>query len=1072
MANNFTTSINILRDTERDFHYIPTPNAKQVVSQIVNDFKKGIRSFNIIGTYGTGKSSFLLALEQSIRETKRYFDPNFIANPKVDFVKIVGSYTSIVEQFADTFEVTTAKNKHENILSEIFNHYHSLGKNNGILFLFIDEFGKFLEYAAKHNPETELYFIQQLAEFCNNPKYNIVLITTVHQSFESYAYSLTSTQKQEWTKVKGRFREIMFNEPVEQLLFLASEYVVENFENKSSKTAVEKCLKLAAATKAFTFNKDFLNEIARKLFPLDILSANILTLSLQRYGQNERSLFSFLESTDHTGLSKFNKRENPFYNLNCVYDYLNFNFYSFLTSKYNSDFSAWSSIRSALEEVERAFDTSINEYAKAIKAIGLLNIFSASGATLDKIFLSNYLEIACGVSNASIIIDNLEKKRIIRFRSHSKRYILFEGTDLDIQTALIEAGNKISEVGDVTTLLNKYFQFAPVFAKLYSYEKGTPRFFEFIISEHPISRVPEGEIDGFVNLVFNSKMKVSEVGEASRTQKEAIVYCFFRNSTEIKSLLFEIEKIQKVIEENKEDKVAKRELENIVESQVRLLNHYITDSIYTGSKEVKWFFKGDEKRIADKKDFNKLISQVCNLVYYATPVFKNELVNKHRISASIHTAKRNYFKALANNWDKENLGFEEEKFPPEKTIFLSLLKENGISPIREDSFDVATINKDSTFNKLWEVSEKFIESAKSEQRKISDFVELLDTRPLKLKQGLIDFWIPTFLFIKRDDFAIFNEDGYIPTLSDGNLELIAKNPEKYTIKTFDIEGVKLDIFNSYRTFLNQSTELKFNNSSFIETIKPFITFYKGLPDYAKNTKRLSSSALKIRTAIASSKDPEETFFSAFPNALGVSLSTLQKDKSKLQSYTTILQEAIRELRTSCDELVQRFEEFICNEFIGKIVAFKDYKEQLQSRFKKLKRHLLLANQKTFVQRIDSLLDDKKAWLNSIAQAVTGKTLEAFTDEDEIMLYEKFKSTIFELDSLTNLSKGDIDEANEEVIGVKIDTFFSTINPKIVRVPKNKAAEIEKLKIALKKKLSTDKTSNIAAVLNLLKELLQ
>jgi hypothetical protein len=496
MANNFTTSVNILRDTERDFHYIPTPNAKQVVSQIVNDFKKGIRSFNIIGTYGTGKSSFLLALEQSIIGTKRYFDPNFITNPKFDFVKIVGSYTSIVEQFADTFEVTTAKNKHENILSEIFNRYHSLGKNNGVLFLFLDEFGKFLEYAAKHNPETELYFIQQLAEFCNNPKYNIVLITTVHQSFESYAYSLTSTQKQEWTKVKGRFREITFNEPVEQLLYLAAEHVANNFENKTSKTAVEKCLKLAASTKAFNFNNDFLNEIATKLFPLDIISANILTLSLQRYGQNERSLFSFLESTDHTGLSKFNKRENPFYNLNCVYDYLNFNFYSFLTSKYNPDFSAWSSIRSSLEEVERAFDGNINDYAKAIKTIGLLNIFSASGAILDETFLGTYLENACGVSNPSSIIDNLEKKRIIRFRSHSKRYILFEGTDLDIQTALIEAGNKISEVGDVTTLLNKYFQFTPVFAKLYSYEIGTPRFFEFIISEHPISRVPEGEIDG------------------------------------------------------------------------------------------------------------------------------------------------------------------------------------------------------------------------------------------------------------------------------------------------------------------------------------------------------------------------------------------------------------------------------------------------------------------------------------------------------------------------------------------------------------------------------------------------
>lgn len=1073
MANNFTTSVNILRDTERDFNYIPTPNAKQVVSQVVNDFKKGIRSFNIIGTYGTGKSSFLLALEQSILGTKRYFEPNFIsAKPKVDFVKIVGSYSSIVEQFADIFEVTTTKNKHENILSEIFNRYHALGKSNGILFLLLDEFGKFLEYASKHNPENELYFIQQLAEFCNNPKHNIVLITTVHQSFESYAYSLTSTQKQEWTKVKGRFREITFNEPVEQLLFLASEYVAENFDNKASKGQVEQCLKLAEATKAFNFNKEFLKEIVTKLFPLDILSANVLTLSLQRYGQNERSLFSFLESTDHTGLSKFNKRENPFYNLSCVYDYLNFNFYSFITSKYNPDFSSWSSIRSSLEEIERGFDSQINDYSKAIKTIGLLNIFSASGSILDENFLIGYLETACGISNTKTIIQNLLTKKIIRYRSHSKRYILFEGTDLDIQTALIEAGNKISEVSDITALLNKYFQFTPVFAKLYSYETGTPRFFEFKISEHPINIKPDGEIDGFVNLVFNSKLKNTEVEEASKSQKEAIVYCFFKNSTEIKNLLFEIEKIEKVIDENKEDKVAKRELENIADAQKRLLNHYITDSIYSGSKEVKWFFKGEEKKIADKKDFNKLLSQVCSTIYDATPVFKNELVNKHKISASIHSAKRNYFKALANNWDKENLGFDEAKFPPEKTIYLSLLKENGISPIRENTFDVITIDKHSSFNKLWKASEKFLENAKSEQRTISEFVETLGKPPFKLKQGLIDFWVPTFLFIRREDFALFNENGYIPTLSDENLELIAKYPQHYSIKTFDIEGVKLDIFNSYRAFLNQSKESKFDNNSFIETIKPFIVFYKQLPEYSKQTKRLSAAAIKIRQAIATSKDPEETFFESFPNALGISLNTLQQDKNKLQSYITSLQNAVRELRTSYDGLVKRFEEFICDEFVGKAVDFDDYKEHLQQRYSKLKKHLLLANQKTFVQRIDSALDDKKAWLNSIAQAVVGKTLENFTDEDEIILYEKFKSLILELDSLTNISKADIDENSEEVIGVKIDTFFSNINPKIVRVPKKKTEEIELLKTALKKKLGSDKTSNIAAVLNLLKELLQ
>ena len=401
MANNFTTSVNIIRDTDRDFVYIPTPNARQVVSQIVNDFKKGIHSFNIVGTYGTGKSSFLLAFEQSVKGTKRYFEPNFISNPTIDFVKIVGSYTSIIDHFADVFDVEAIKDRQENTFAEIFNRYHALGKDNTkVLFILIDEFGKFLEYASKNNPESELYFVQQLAEFCNNPKHNIVLITTVHQNLESYAYGLSKSQQQEWTKVKGRFREITFNEPVEQLLYLASEYVAEKYEGKVHEASINKCLKLTIGTKAFSFNDEFLTNIASKLYPLDILSANILTLSLQRYGQNERSLFSFLESSDHTGLAKFNKSENPFYNLSNVYDYLNFNFYSFLTSKYNPDFSAWSSIRSSIEEVERTFDSTINDYIKAVKTIGTVKYFLSKWVNIRQEFsgrLPNRL-MRCGKS--------------------------------------------------------------------------------------------------------------------------------------------------------------------------------------------------------------------------------------------------------------------------------------------------------------------------------------------------------------------------------------------------------------------------------------------------------------------------------------------------------------------------------------------------------------------------------------------------------------------------------------------------------------------------------------------------
>lgn len=1072
MQTNYTTSTNIIRDLQREINYIPTPNAKRVASQIANDFKKGIRSFNIIGSYGTGKSSFLWALHQSLNGKKRYFDISILKNPKIELINLIGEFKSISTVFTEYFNLEQSIVRSENILSEIFNKYHQLGKNNPLLILIIDEFGKFLEYASQNSPEKELYFIQQLSEFANNPDHNIILLTTVHQNFDAYAFSLNNAQKQEWTKVKGRFREITFNEPVEQLLFLAAEHLTQNNSRPNVESEIEIALSIAKKSMAFNINDIYASEVSSKLFPLELIAANILTLALQKYGQNERSLFSFLESTDHTGINSYDKVTNPFYNAACVYDYLTFNYYSYINSRYNPDFAAWSSIRNSLEEVERLFNTDFADYAKILKTIGLLNITAAAGSDLGKDFLVKYSITCLGLKNAEMLIENLENKRVILYRTYNKRFILFEGTDLDISSALIEAANKVTEISDVSTLLNRYYQLPPVFAKAYSFLNGTPRIFEFKISEQPISEIPKEEIDGFINLIFNEKLTQNEIKKHSANEMEAIIYGFYQNSKTIKNLLFEIEKTRKVIEENDHDKAAVKELNNIIFHQENLLNHYILNNLYSEKSDLAWIYKGEEVKITRKKDFNKFLSQICLEVYSKTPIFKNELVNKNKISSSIHTAKKNYLRALVDNWDKPDLGFDKDKFPPEKTIYITLLKEQGIS-LLSDAIDFSTqVANRSSFNHLWEFSNNFLESAKKSKRKISEFSEPLTKKPFKLKQGLIDFWIPSFLFIKRDDFAVFSENGYIPYLTDEVLELIIKYPEDYDIKTFDIEGVKLDIFNSYRVFLNQHSKQRLDNQTFIETIKPFLTFYKGLVEYSKFTTRLKKETIAIRNAIANSKDPEKSFFEDFPIALGFSIDVLQNSEEKLQNYTTKLQDAIRELRTSYDSLLSRFEDYIIEEFIGEKAEFEEYKHLLQNRFKKLKKHLCLPHQKTFIQRLDSQLDDKNAWLSSIAQAVIGKPLESIRDEEEIVLYDKFNTLIHELDNLTNLSKSDLDDEKEDFISIEMSSFLDGIQKSLIRLPKTKTIEVTKIEDLIKTQLSKDKSLNIVALANILKDLLQ
>ena len=242
------------------------------------------------------------------------------------------------------------------------------------------------------------------------------------------------------------------------------------------------------------------------------------------------------------------------------------------------------------------------------------------------------------------------------FVKHKNKYILFEGTDLDIELAIYKAANLIERVANVVHHLNHFFNFPYISAKLVSYEKGTPRFFAFCLSETPVKLKPEGEIDGFINLIFSDAIKERDIKEASEKCKEAVLYGWYKNTFEIKNLFFEIEKIKKVKESHHDDKIAVCELEGILQHQIKLLNHYVQENIYSEDSPVIWYFHGKREHITDRKSFNRLLSKICIEVYPDTPPYRNEMVNKTRLSSPIATARKNFVRALVASWNKRDLG--------------------------------------------------------------------------------------------------------------------------------------------------------------------------------------------------------------------------------------------------------------------------------------------------------------------------------------------------------------------------------------------------------------------------------
>ena len=1066
MGNKYTPSVNIVRDAHKEMEYIVTPNAEKSATKIFNEFNKGLHCFTIIGSYGTGKSSFLWALEQTLSGNK-LFDADLIdKSTKLEIVNIVGSYNSMLEVFNEQFDVKGDYSNSQKLFDAVFQKYESLG-TNGLMVIAIDEFGKFLEYAANNEPEKEMYFIQQLAEFVNAPDRNILLLTTLHQGLDSYASKLSDSQKNEWRKVKGRLKEITFNEPVEQLLSLAANHFESSTKQKKDSSYSKAMSKLQKKKNIFRISKSYVDSVGDSLYPMDLFSAYVLTMGLQRYGQNERSLFSFLASSKELGLFDYNDPQKTF-SIASVYDYLFESYYQTLSSSGTLDASGWRAIRETLQRVE-TIETGNNVLAENIvKTIGLLQIFASKGAKTDDEFLETYFSNCSTKKEFKETLDVLTKHQIIRYFKFDFSYKLFEGTDLDIEGALLKAENQISDVPNLVGKLNTHFEFPIVSAKEHSYRTGTPRLFEYRLSDQPINEIPEGEIDGFINLIFSPR-SFEDVKDKVKNSKNAIIYGYFNNTEKIASVLYEIEKTEQVLKNIKgeDDKVAEKALHSIVKGNELLLNHYVLDALY--NDDVSWIKNGEEVKIKSKRELNRTLSELCDEVYPLTPVLKNELFNKHKVSGVIAGARKNYFEALTTKFNEKYLGFPEDKFPPEKTIYYTLLNRSGIHVKTKSGYTLTAPNSDSSIYQLWEACEAFLATAVEERKKLTDLYKILSSAPYKIKQGVIDFWVPTFLFIRKGDYALYSKGNFKPYINDAALYLTTRVPQDYELKSFALNDLRVSFFNRYREFLMQDEKQKLNVDSFIESIRPILLTYKGLTPYEQKTKRISKEAVELREAIRNTQDPEKVFFDEFPKALGFNVNDLLKSEENFDDYIYKFQNTLEEIKNGYAELLNRIENYITAEIVGRKCDFSVYKKELIKRFASIKEHQLLAKQKTFIQRVNSPLNDRDSWLASIGQVLTGKSLSSIDDNDEIILKENLSHLVTELDNFSQLDKLKFDEKKEEVFKLDFTTQKDGLNSNMIRISKDKLEKAQDSIKAIGKELGKDKKMRIAILAKLLKD---
>ena len=1069
MKHTFSLSANIENGFAKDAQYIVTPNGQHAIHSIVSDYQTGIHSFTIIGTYGTGKSSFLLALESDLQKQRKQ---QYLLNPKslqqtaeFEILKIVGDYSEMSILLQRSLNVEGSK---ISVLDELKAYYSRCQKQGKFLVIIIDEFGKVLEHAAKNNPEKELYFLQKLCEVVNNPQRQILLLTTLHQNFSAYAKGMTEEQVNEWTKVKGRFKEITFVEPIEQLLLLASQQLQEERKTIVGENAKPLC-QLAKETRYVS--DDFAEQTALQLYPLDLFSAYAITAAIQRYGQNERSLFTFLASRGTNSIMEFEAKENQTYNLQNVYDYVLYNFYSYLKDA-NADSMNWSSMQVSIERVEGqewASKEEMLQAVKIVKAIGMMSLFGTAGFKLSTEQMTEYARQAMAIDDAETIIKKLIAKKIIRYAAYKERLMLFEGTDVDLEAEIREAGLMVSRpvtfVDELSVFFNK--RISPV--KAHYYHKGTPRFFDYEIREEPVEFVPKGDTDGYIELIFSTKKNVlKDIKEFSANSEHALIFAYFNNTDEIVDHLYNIKKYMYLLERvlDKNDRVAVTEIQKLKEYEEALLNKAISDNLFAYKNRVVWVFNGKEQKVESHRDFNRLLSKVCDTIYHQTPVMNNELFNKHKLSGTISSARKNYLTNLIEHNSEENLGFPADKFPPEKTIYFSLLKNTGLHVNGE----FADAPSNEGFMPLWRASEEFLQSSENKARKVSELIKILSVQPYKLKQGFLDFWIPTYLFIKRQDFALYDasKGAFMPNVNMEFFDLLQKHPGDFEVKKFAGDGVKLGFFNQYRRFINLGEESAITNASFIETIKPFLSFYMRLNDYTKNTRKFDhASTMKFRDVLAKAKDPEKAFLEDMPEALGFDDEKLKQERFR-EEYGNTIQRAIKELRSCYSKLIDRLEERLVEGFGLESYEYNEYVKEIRSRLANVKSYLLTDKQREFYHHVMTEYDNRMQWYQSICYTILEQRLDTLKDEQEDKLADDLLYLFRECEKYSSISEKVSESDKTDAYSFDMVTNKGTsIRTQTYVLPEKDKQKADALEKKISELLSGDTNVDVCTLLSIL-----
>ena len=867
------------------------------------------------------------------------------------------------------------------VLDELSNVAARDRESCGGLLILVDEMGKFLEGAARDI--SDVYFFQQLAEIASRSGGRLIVVGILHQAFDEYSHRLSREMREEWAKIQGRFIDLPVNTGGDEQIALLGKAI-----ESGRKSTAPSPLSVRIATLTNRAGSEDLSQLLENCWPLHPVVACLLgPISRRRFGQNQRSVFGFLNSTEPRGFQDFlhNAQEGELYLPAQLWDYLRFNLEPSIMA--TPDGHRWALAVDALERCDSMGGGQLHLHL--LKAIALIDMFKdRSGLAANATALQSALpEQSDG--DIRIALEELQLWSLIIFRKFNSSYSVFEGSDFDIDA---EVGRILTTLPDVDfARLNEIAGLQPIIAKRHYHETGALRWFDIVIA--PLADVQANATDfrprnGAVGTFLLAVRTQGETDDEYRQAAQSIVQevqdwdlviGLPQGTWNFSSLAQELLAVEQVREESPQlqgDRIARRE----VEARIAALRGYMASELNRALDSAYWYsvkLAGEQCTSAQR---NTLASELAKERFCSSPYLHNELLNRVKPSGSAVAARNALLRRMVQNEGEERLGIES--YPAEGGLYTSLLGTSGIHRKidQEWRFVVPKADGDDPSNlaPAWQAAAEFLESNQHRVVLLSEVYEVWRDPPFGIREGLLPVLAAAFILSRQRELAFYRQSIFQSQITDLDMEYLARDPLSVQLRWMDLSDEARALLSEMAGIVRDLDPANtLSDLAPIDVARGLVAIFDRLPQWVGRTQGLSANARRVRQLFKQANDPNSLIFDDIPQRLS---NGPKLDKSStLGHISNNVRSGLIELQGAYPAMLHRLRETLLAE-LQVPNASESLLAELRARAENVRQlsgdHLLEA----FIVRLTHFYGSDQD-MESIASMATNKPPPSWVDAD-------------------------------------------------------------------------------------------